>query len=90
MAAQEFFSAFHDFDHLPGNAFVRQPVVEALFSISASTLWRLVRRGELPAPQRLSIRAVGWRVADLREALAKSISVRPTGRHAHRQADGNG
>lgn len=33
--------------------------------ISRATLYRLIRRGEFPAPMRLSPGAVGWRTADV-------------------------
>lgn len=62
-------SAAFQFDELPGSAYVRQPVVQALFACSASTVWRLVRSGVLPAPRKLGPRVTVWRVHDLRQAM---------------------
>lgn len=59
------------FDALPDCANVRQPVVEALFCCSAATVWRMVRRCELPAPKKLSPRITAWNVGQLRKALSK-------------------
>lgn len=41
----------------------------ARLSLSRSTLWRLVRRGELPRPLRLSPGRVGWLESDVRKWL---------------------
>ncbi|MDR3453790.1 MAG: AlpA family phage regulatory protein [Rhodoferax sp.] len=58
------------FDSLPDSANVRQPVVEALFGCSAATVWRMAKRGALPAPRKLSERVTAWNVGDLRKVLA--------------------
>lgn len=64
-------SALKNFDELPESAFVRQPVVQALFGCSASTVWRMVDRGTLPAPRKTSgSRINAWQVGSLRKALA--------------------
>ena len=39
---------------------LRRPAVLARAGISASTLERLVRRGEFPRPLKISTRCVGW------------------------------
>ena len=62
--------ALKNFDSLPDSANVRQPVVEALFGCSATTVWRMVKRGTLPAPRKLSDRITAWQVGELREVLA--------------------
>ena len=62
--------ALKNFDLLPDSANVRQPVVEALLSCSAATVWRMVKRGTLPAPRKLSERITAWNVGALRKALA--------------------
>lgn len=62
--------ALKNFDSLPDSANVRQPVVEGLFSCSAATVWRMVKRGSLPPPRKLSERVTAWNVGDLRKALA--------------------
>ena len=64
--------ALKNFDSLPDSANVRCPVVQGLYSCSAATINRMVSRGELPAPRRLSRRVSAWNVGDLRKALAAS------------------
>ena len=64
----EFPPEFFAFDDLPDTAEVRQPVVEALLSISGATVWRRVRSGLLPEPRRRG-GTTSWRVSDLRRAL---------------------
>ncbi|WP_186409851.1 helix-turn-helix transcriptional regulator [Candidatus Propionivibrio aalborgensis] len=61
--------ALENFDSQPDSAFVRQPVVEGLFAISSATVWRMVKRGTLPTPRKLSERITAWRVGDLRKIL---------------------
>ena len=68
--------ALRDFDDLPDAANVRQPVVEALFAIAPTTVWRRVRTGHLPAPKRYGKGTVVWSVKELREFLANPILVR--------------
>lgn len=63
--------ALKNFDSSPDSAYVRQPVVQGLLSISAATVWRMVKRGTLPAPRKLSDRVTAWNVGELRAALAK-------------------
>ena len=62
--------ALKNFDSLPDSANVRQPVVQALVGCSSATVWRMVKRGTLPAPRKLSERISAWNVGDLRKALA--------------------
>ncbi|MFM8330885.1 MAG: helix-turn-helix transcriptional regulator [Candidatus Methylumidiphilus sp.] len=57
-----------NFDALPDSANVRQPVVKALFACSDATVWRRVKTGLIPKPQKHgSITA--WNVGALRAAL---------------------
>lgn len=63
--------ALKNFDSLPNAANVRQPVVEALFACSDSTVWRRTKDGTLPRPRKLSPRVTAWNVGELREALNK-------------------
>lgn len=63
--------ALRNFDSLPDSANVRQPVVQALYGCSAATVWRMVKRGKLPAPRKLSQRVTAWNVGELRKALAE-------------------
>lgn len=63
--------ALKNFDSLPESAFVRQPIVQSLFGCSASTIWRMVDRGTLPAPRKVSGERINaWQVGPLRKALA--------------------
>ena len=58
------------FDTLPADAFVRFPIVCALWSVSASTGRRLIDADEIPKPYRIGPRVRCWRVGDLRDCLA--------------------
>jgi len=62
--------ALKNFDSLPDSANVRQPVVQALYGCSAATVWRMVKRGTLPPPRKLSLRVSAWNVGALRKALS--------------------
>lgn len=59
------------FDDLPNAAHVRLPVVAALFSVSAATVWRWCKAGHLPKPKRIGGVAL-WNVGTLRAFLASS------------------
>jgi predicted DNA-binding transcriptional regulator AlpA len=63
--------ALRHFDSLPDSAHVRQPVVEALFSISAASVWRRVHSKVLPAPRKHGPRTTTWNVGELRAVLAQ-------------------
>lgn len=60
-----------EFDKLPDEALIRQSQLlgTGLIPFSASTLWRMVRRGTFPPPIKLSAGITAWRVADIREWL---------------------
>jgi len=60
--------ALRNFDSLPDSANVRQPVVEALFGCSSTTVWRMAKRGVLK-PRKLSQRVTTFNVGELRVAL---------------------
>lgn len=64
-------SALQNFDRLPDSAYVRLPVVEALYGCSAATVWRRVKDGGIPAPARLSVRISAWNVGQLRLSLSR-------------------
>ena len=61
--------ALRNFDSLPDAAFVRLPVVTALFACSRTTVWRRVKKGSMPAPRKLSEAVTAWNVRELRLAL---------------------
>lgn len=63
-------NSLKNFDSLPDSANVRQPTVQALVGCSSATVWRMVKRGTLPTPRKLSPRVTAWNVGDLRKALA--------------------
>ncbi len=65
-------SALAQFDALPASAYVRLPVLKAMFGVSASTIWRWSRVGWLPRPTKISGTTL-WRVGELRECLARGI-----------------
>lgn len=60
--------ALKNFDSLPDSASVRQPVVEALFACSGTTVWRRVKAGLIPKPKKLGS-IVAWNVGEIRQAL---------------------
>ena len=62
--------ALTNYDSFPDSAHVRLPVVQALVGCSSATVWRMVKRGTLPAPRKLSLNVTAWNVGDLRKALA--------------------
>lgn len=69
-----------NFDRLPDAAYVKQRIVERLFACSSATLWRRVKSGLIPPPNRLSTHSNGWNVGCLRTALSrlKATKVDPT------------
>ena len=54
----------------------RKKAVVALTSMSATTLWRLTRRGEFPQPIRLSSGVVGWLDSEIMAWLAERAASR--------------
>lgn len=60
------------FDELPNSAFVRLPVVKALFACSASSVWRGILSKRIPEGKKLSPRVTAWQVGALRASLAKA------------------
>ncbi len=61
--------ALANFDRLPDSAFVRRPVVRALFQVSTATVWRWSKSSRIPSPRRLSEGVTAWNVGELRKAL---------------------
>lgn len=60
---------------LPATGFIRQGQLigqdglPGLLPVSASTLWRLVRKGQFPAPVKLSANVTAWRAEDVAQWL---------------------
>ena len=67
--AQSIDASLKLFDEYPNSAFVRLPVVKALFACSSATVWRRVNSGHIPQPKKLSLRITCWNVGELRQAL---------------------
>jgi predicted DNA-binding transcriptional regulator AlpA len=51
---------------LPETGFVRQKQLANIIPFSRTTLWRKVKIGEFPAPERLSANIVAWKVELIR------------------------
>jgi predicted DNA-binding transcriptional regulator AlpA len=63
-------SALVNFDSMPDSAYVRLPVIKALYGISGASVWRFCRNGKIPAPVKLSERCTAWNVGQIRANLA--------------------
>jgi prophage regulatory protein len=50
---------------------LREPDVLRLVPISRTTLWRWVRAGTFPKPQKLGPRTSAWRTSDVRRFLSE-------------------
>lgn len=68
-AAASIPDALRNFDALPDAAFVRLPVVAALFACGPATVWRRIKKCTLPAGRKLSEGVTAWNVGELRKAL---------------------
>ena len=66
---------FKNLDVLPDTVSVRQPVVEAMFACSGATVWRWVRKGILPVPDRMG-RISSWPLGELRAVRARGAKGR--------------
>ena len=55
------------------NLILRLPAVIQLTGLSHSTIYTLRAAGEFPRPVRLSVRAVGWREADIQAWLESRL-----------------
>lgn len=62
-------ASLEGFDSLPGDAYVRLSVLLSLYGYSRATLYRNIKKGIVPKPDRLGERISGWRVAAVRESL---------------------
>lgn len=57
---------------IPNEGFARLPTVRAaLGNISTATVYRMVKRGHLAAPVKLSERVSAWSVAELRACIER-------------------
>ncbi|AUW57089.1 DNA-binding protein [Sphingobium sp. SCG-1] len=55
---------------------LRRPAVEGMTSLSRSSIYALMDRGEFPRPVRISKRAVGWYASEVRNWIATRPSSR--------------
>lgn len=62
--------ALANFDAMPNSAFIRLPVIKALYGVSSATIWRGCRNGTIPQPSKLSERCTAWNVGLVRAGLA--------------------
>lgn len=59
-----------NFDQLPDSAYVRLPIIKALYGVSSATIWRGVKNATIPKPSKLTTRTTAWNVGQIRAALA--------------------
>ena len=62
--------ALINFDSMPDSAYIRLPVLKALYGVSSATIWRGVKTGAIPKPSKLSERCTAWNVGQVRASLA--------------------
>lgn len=62
--------ALVNFNQLPDSAYIRLPVLQRLYGISASSCWRGIKNGTIPHPVKMSERCTAWNVGIIRAALA--------------------
>lgn len=55
---------------------LRRPEVEEVVGLSRATLYRMIERGDFPAPTRIGARAVGWRESCITEWLNSQLDCR--------------
>lgn len=55
---------------LPDTGFVRQRLLLRFVPFSKSTLWRLVKAGEFPAPVKLSTGITAWKAEEVRSWIS--------------------
>ena len=67
-------TALAHFDALPDSAHVRLPVVAALNGVSTPTVWRWVKAGRLPEPEKLGPNTTAWNVGKLRQHRAAATA----------------
>lgn len=52
---------------------LRRPAVLDRVGVSYTTLWRMYRSGQFPAPIQISAGAVGWRESDVTDWIASRV-----------------
>ena len=64
-------AALADFDNLPDSAYISCRVLERLFSVDRTTVWRWAGKGKIPKPKKFGSRIARWDVGGVRRALAE-------------------
>lgn len=65
----------NQFDKLPDSAFIRQAqLLGSVLPFSGTTLWRMVKGGQFPAPTKLGAGVTAWRVGTVRAWLQERES----------------
>jgi prophage regulatory protein len=54
---------------IPADGFIRLPQVLAVYPVSRSSWWAMVRDGRAPQPVTLGRRCTAWRCADIRALI---------------------
>ena len=55
---------------------LKKPRVQQMTSLPTSTLYAWVKAGRFPAPVKLGVRSVGWRLSDVQGWLDSRVSAR--------------
>lgn len=55
---------------------IRLPIVEEMTSLKKSTIYALCAAGKMPAPVRLSARAVAWRIEEIERWISERLTTR--------------
>lgn len=63
-------TALAQFEYMPLSAYIRLPIVAALYGISFATVWRNSKNGKMPKPVKLSERCTAWNVGLIKADLA--------------------
>jgi prophage regulatory protein len=63
-------------DNLADDSYLRFPQVRARTGLSRTTIHRLIKAGEFPAPKSLGVRAVGWKASAVKDWCASRPDAR--------------
>jgi prophage regulatory protein len=58
------------------DSYLRFPEVKARTGLSRTTIHRLIKAGDFPAPKSLGVRAVGWKVSAVKDWCASRPDAR--------------
>lgn len=67
--------ALANFDQLPDSAYIRLPVLQRLYGVSAATIWRGIKQNKIPKGCKLSERCTAWSVKAIRADLASKAGI---------------